>query len=341
MQQEDRAGLGGPWHSPAAAKDRFLTEVLHGLRMPEKELPCKYFYDAAGSQLFEQICELDEYYLTRTELGIMERHAEEMAAAIGSGCLLVEYGPGAGLKTRLLVDRLVSPAGYIPIDLSPEYLQSATSEIAAGYPELEVRPLCADFESDYQLPSLRRRAAKRVIYFPGSTIGNFGPDEASVLLTRVANVCGPGGGLLLGFDLQKDVQTLEAAYNDAKGVTRDFNLNLLARINRELGADFQIDAFHHRAGYNDRLHCIEMFLMSRRPQAVQIDGEQISFAEHEKIRTERSYKYNLEHFCRWVRALGLSVQKVWTDEKKFFAVLYLTVVTSLTPSRQTSGRAQG
>jgi L-histidine Nalpha-methyltransferase len=318
--------LPGPDIERPATKTQFLADVLHGLGQPEKELPCKYFYDEAGSRLFERICELEEYYLTRTELAIMRQHVDEMAAVIGPDCSIIEYGCGAGLKIRLLLDRVTTPAAYIPIDISSECLHRCAAEIAARYAGLEVRPLCADFTGDYRLPEIRIPEARRVVYFPGSTIGNFGPPEAAKLLSRVAAVCGPGGGLLLGFDLQKNVSILEAAYDDSKGVTRDFNLNLLARINLELGANFQIDAFRHRATYNRVLNCIEMYLVSLRTQTVAIGNQTISFAENEMIRTERSYKYDIDQFSRWVVTTGLQVQKVWTDERGFFAVLYLTGV---------------
>jgi dimethylhistidine N-methyltransferase len=304
------------------ARGEFLADVLRGLAQAQKELPCKYFYDAAGSALFEQICDLDEYYLTRTELAIMRRHVAEMASLLGPDCLLIEYGSGTGTKTRLLLDRMEA-AAYVPIDISPEYLQRSAAEITARYPGLEVRPLCTDFASQFQLPPLRAQAKRRIIYFPGSTIGNFGPAEAAVLLSRSARVVGQGGGFLLGFDLQKELTIIEAAYNDSRGVTRAFNLNLLARINRELGADFKLDTFRHCARYDSELNCIEMYLVSTKPQTVLIQGHEISFAKGESIRTERSYKYNLEEFTSWVKQTGFRVEKSWTDEKHLFAVVYL------------------
>jgi dimethylhistidine N-methyltransferase len=314
-----------PDPSQAQERQHFLTEVLDGLRQPAKELPCKYFYDATGSRLFEQICELEEYYLTRTELAILRQYVDEIADWIGPRCLLIEYGSGSSLKTELLLDRLVDVVAYIPIDLSREYLQRSAGSIADRYPGLEVKPLCADFRGDFQLPPTGRHEARRIVYFPGSTIGNFSPPEAAALLSSIAALCRPSGGFLLGFDLQKDVRTLEAAYNDSKGVTRDFNLNLLARINRELGADFQVDAFRHHAFYNRQLACIEMHLVSLQAQTVRLGGETFYLAKGESIRTERSYKYNVEEFRSWVHATGFSVERVWMDRHKLFAVLYMTV----------------
>jgi L-histidine Nalpha-methyltransferase len=302
----------------------FLDEVLHGLGRPQKELPCKYFYDERGSQLFDEICRLDEYYLTRTELGIMRRHAAEMASCLGPNCLLIEYGSGSSVKTRLLLDRLAGPAAYVPIDLSREHLLRSAASLTASYPNLEVLPLCADFTGHFELPVPRRKPARRAVYFPGSTIGNFGPSEAAVLLARVAELVGRGGALLLGFDLRKDLGVLLPAYDDARGVTAAFNLNLLAHLNRELGADFDLSAFRHRVAYNSRLHCIEMYLDSLRDQVVTLGGRRVSLAAGESIRTERSYKYDVEEFRAWVARTGLAVQRVWTDDRRLFAVLLLT-----------------
>jgi dimethylhistidine N-methyltransferase len=321
-----RPSTGARCLTPARAPgtERFLTDVLDGLRRPVKELPCKYFYDEFGSRLFDRICELDEYYLTRTETGIL-RHAPEMAALLGPACLLVEFGSGSSLKTRLLLDHLPRPAAYVPVDLSREHLLRSAADLRLRYPGLEVLPLCADFTGDLDLPAPRRAPARRAVYFPGSTIGNFGPTEAQLLLRRIARLCGPGGALLLGTDLRKDPRILEAAYDDRAGVTRDFNLNLLRRINRELGADFDLSAFRHRAVYNRTLGRVEMHLVSLREQAVRLDGTVIPFAEGESIRTECSYKYDLEQFRGQAAAAGFEVARVWTDERRLFAVQYLTV----------------
>jgi dimethylhistidine N-methyltransferase len=328
LRGDSDVGTGGETMQPGNGDTRaiFLAEVLAGLQRPEKELPCKYFYDERGSRLFEEICTLDEYYLTRTELALMNRHAAGMASCLGPGCLLVEYGSGSGQKTRLLLDHLPKMAAYVPIDLAREQLERSAAALVADYPRVEVLPLCADFTGPFTLPVPARKERRRVVYFPGSTIGNFGQPEAELLFFRVAALVGPGGGMLLGFDLRKDITTLEAAYDDARGVTAAFNLNLLARINRELGADFDLASFGHRASYNTALHCIEMHLISTRPQKVYLDDHVFPFRKGEAIRTERSYKYDVTEFSAWVTRTGLAVQRVWTDEQRFFAVLYLDVV---------------
>jgi dimethylhistidine N-methyltransferase len=305
--------------------DEFRADVLRGLGAQQKYLPCKYFYDEAGSALFEQITELDEYYLTRTELAIMRRHVAEMASLLGRGCLLVEYGSGSSTKTRLLLDHLRDPAGYVPIDVSGEQLHRSARAIAADYPGVEVLPVCADFTGPVELPSPRRQPARRVVYFPGSTIGNFTPEEATALLRRTAALCGPGGGMLLGADMQKDRRVLEAAYNDARGVTAAFNLNLLMRINCELGADFAVDQFAHRAFYDAAEGRIQMHLTSRRQQRVHVGGAEFAFAAGESVRTEYSYKYRLRDLHDLATAAGFEVDRFWTDEREYFSVHYLTV----------------
>ncbi len=318
-------------HNPAALDAcrlpaaEFCADVLHGLGAPAKELPCKYFYDEAGSQLFERITELEEYYPTRTELSIMNRHVAEMAGLLGPRCLLVEYGSGSSTKTRLLLDHLRRPAGYVPIDVSGEHLRRSAQSIADEYPGLEVLPLCADFTRPLELPVPRRQPARRVVTFPGSTIGNFTPDEAVALLRRTAALCGRGGGLLLGADLRKDRRVLEAAYNDRRGVTAAFNRNLLVRINRELGADFAVDRFAHRAFYNAAEGRIEIHLVSRRDQRVHVGDAEFAFAAGESIRTEYSYKYRLRDLDDLGAAAGFEVERFWTDEREYFSVHYLTV----------------
>jgi dimethylhistidine N-methyltransferase len=241
--------------------------------------------------------------------------------------LLIEYGSGSGQKTRQLLDRMQDSVAYVPIDLSRDFLVRSAAELQTAYRGLEVLPLYADFSGPFTLPTPARRERRRVVYFPGSTIGNFGPVEAEVLFARVARLVGTGGGMLLGFDLRKDTAVLEAAYDDARGVTARFNRNLLARINRELGGDFDLVSFRHRAFYNTTLHCIEMHLVSTRTQDVHLGGQVVHFRAGESIRTERSYKYDLEEFRVWVRRTGLSVHRVWTDERRYFAVLDLDVVS--------------
>jgi len=298
-------------------------EVLRGLLHQPKELPPKLFYDERGSQLFDQICELEEYYPTRTEMAIMRAYAHEMAALIGPDCLLVEYGIGSSLKTRILLDHLIAPAGYVPVDISREQLLRSAQRLALSYPRIEILPVWADYTAGLALPRPARRAAQAVIYFPGSTIGNCHPDEAVHLLRQIAALVEPGGGLLIGVDLQKDRATLELAYNDRAGVTAAFNLNMLARINRELGANFQLDQFLHRAFYNDCAGRIEMHLVSQRRQLIDIDGASIVFGAGESILTECSYKYSVESFGALARASGFEVTHVWTDPQRLFSVQYL------------------
>ena len=305
--------------------ESFRREVLTGLRRSDKELPCKFFYDERGSALFDEICELDEYYPTRTELAIMERHAPAMARHIGGDCLLVEYGSGSSVKTRLLLDHLESPAAYVPLDISKEHLMRSAADLAAAYPSLEVIPVCADYSREYDLPSPRRAAAHRTVYFPGSTIGNFHPPDAREFLHGIAEVCGRGGGLLIGVDLKKDRATLERAYDDARGVTAAFNLNLLERINRELGADFELARFRHEAVYDEEAGRVEMRVVSLEEQVVSLGGEAFALEEGERIRTECSYKYSVGEFAALAASAGFGVDEVWTDPERRFSVQYLTV----------------
>jgi L-histidine Nalpha-methyltransferase len=305
-------------------RDCFQRDVCEGLARVQKTLPCKYLYDARGSALFDRICELDEYYPTRTELGILRRHADAMAAALGPRCLLIEYGSGSSVKTDLLRERLESPAAYVPVDISREHLLRAAAALAARHRRLRVLPVCADFIRPFAVPRVAR-AARRVAYFPGSTIGNFGPAEARKFLTQVAEQCGPGGALLIGVDLRKSRAILEPAYDDALGVTAEFNRNLLHRINRELGADFDVSAFDHRAFWNRNEGRIEMHLVSRRDQVVALAGRRFTFARGETIHTESSYKYELEDFGALARSAGFEVDRVWTDAGRFFSVQLLRV----------------
>jgi L-histidine Nalpha-methyltransferase len=309
-------------HPPRPDRE-FLRDVLEGLGRPDKALPCKYFYDARGAELFEQICALDEYYLTRCELAVLERHAPEMARAIGPGCALVEYGSGSSRKTRLLLDQLPDAVAYVPVDLSAEQLRESARRLARDYPHLEVVPVCADFARPFPLPPLRRTPARRVVYFSGSTVGNFGPPEATALLADIARLVGPGGGLLIGVDLHKDRSVLEPAYDDSRGVTAAFNLNLLARINRELGADFRPGRFRHHAFYNEGRRRIEMHLVSLADQVVHVGGHAFAFRAGETVRTEYSYKYGLEEFAGLAKAAGLRREQVWTDARGWFSVQFL------------------
>ena len=300
----------------------FLDEVLSGLDDSPRHLPCKYFYDQRGSRLFDKICELDEYYLTRTELAIMRRSSAEMAEQIGPGVMLVEYGSGSSLKTRLLLKHLSVPAAYVPVDISRKHLQYTANTLSSHFPHIEVLPVCADFTCPFELPTPQRRPSHRAVYFPGSTIGNFPPAAALDLLEQIAALCGDGGGLLIGIDLQKDIGIIESAYNDSLGVTAEFNLNLLRRINCELEADFDLKAFKHAAHYNPSLGRVEIYLVSQADQVVTIRDELFEFTEGERICTEYSYKYTVDDFSQMAAQVGLTLRRVWTDDDQFFGVLH-------------------
>ena len=310
-------------HDFAPETEDFRRDVLEGLRALPKYIPSKYFYDERGSALFERICELDEYYLTRTELAITGDNAKAIAQRLGPRCLLVEYGSGSSLKTRVLLDHLEDPVGYVPIDISRDHLARTAARLDSAYPDLEVLPVCADYTAHYALPAPRRPTRHTVVYFPGSTIGNFTPPQARAFLGHVAEICGPGGGLLVGVDLKKDRAVLERAYNDALGVTAAFNRNLLERVNREIGADFRPNAFRHVAFYEPREGRIEMHLESARDQVVRVDGEEVAFRRGERIHTENSYKYTLGGFAELAGAAGFDVEAVWTDPDDLFSVQYL------------------
>lgn len=307
----------------------FKSDVLEGLAQSPKSLPCKHFYDQRGSELFDQICELPEYYPTRTELAIMREHADEIAAAIGPGVALVEYGSGSSVKTRLLLDALPEPVAYVPVDISEEHLNAAAERLASAYPAIDVVPVAADFTKSLSLPSLPREASHAAVYFPGSTIGNFLPKDAAHLLTQIASLVGTGGGLVIGIDLKKDTAVLEAAYNDAAGVTAEFNKNLLKRINRELDADVAVEGFEHRAVYDDDAGRISISLVAEEQQSVVIAGEAIDFAAGEAIHTEYSHKYTVEGFAELAATAGLQLRKAWTDPQQWFAVLHLVVVADV------------
>jgi dimethylhistidine N-methyltransferase len=321
--------VNAPFASPIGVIDRapglvrFRDDVWAGLGTPRKTLPCKYFYDARGSALFERICDLPEYYPTRTEISIMATHAGAMSERLGARCVLVEYGSGSSRKTRLLLDHLRDPAGYVPIDISRTALADSARALRAAYPGLEVLPVCADYTAALEIPRTRTAAARRGVYFPGSTIGNFTPPQAQRFLAQMARVAGPGGALLVGVDLRKDRVTLERAYDDAAGVTAAFNRNLLARINRELGGDFALDRFAHRALYDEAAGRVEMHLVSTEAQTVRVGGRVFRFERGETIHTENSYKYGLAHFAALAAGAGLVVRDVWTDAADLFSVQLL------------------
>ena len=303
--------------------DEMSEEVLAGLSARQKTLPCKYFYDERGSQLFDAICELPEYYLTRTELGIMETHVDAMAAALGPRVLLIEPGSGSSLKTRLLLEHLPDPVAYVPVDISREHLMKAAERLKQLYPALELLPVCADFNQPFPLPAPRREASRTAVYFPGSTLGNFVPAEAAALLRHMRHLAGDDGALLVGIDLQKDPAVLVRAYDDAAGVTAEFNLNILARLDRELGADFDLRRFHHRAVWDPKQGCIEMHLVSAREQTVTVAGQRFHFRAGEHILSERSHKYTLEGFSALAAQAGLKIERQWTDDRRYFCVACL------------------
>ncbi|HET7370277.1 MAG TPA: L-histidine N(alpha)-methyltransferase [Gammaproteobacteria bacterium] len=302
------------------------TDVLHGLRQPQKWISSMYFYDERGSQLFDEICQLPEYYPTRTEIGIMENDAEEMSELLGPNALLVEFGSGSSVKIRVLLEHLDRLAAYVPVEISREHLLNSAQELQDSYPDVVILPVCADFTAPFDLPEPPQPAARNVVYFPGSTIGNFEPPDALDLLRQMRRVAGDGGALLIGVDMKKDPSILERAYDDAAGVTAAFNKNILARLNRELGADFDLAHFHHRALWNPKHGRIEMHLVSDRVQTVSIGGEAISFAENEFIHTESSYKYLPDEFARLAAEAGFAVEHVWTDPAGLFSVQYLLSV---------------
>lgn len=311
---------------PGAPAGTLLAEVLVGLQQSPRAIPSKFFYDARGSQLFDRICELEAYYPTRTERAIMERHVAEMVERIGPRGLLVEYGSGSSVKTRILLDHLPQPAGYMPIDISCAHLMQAARALAERYAALPIYPVCADYTQLLELPAVEGMA-KTVVFFPGSTIGNFTPLEARAFLQRVAVLCGRrgGGGLLIGVDLKKEPAVLHAAYNDPEGVTAAFNKNVLVRLNRELGADFNVDRFAHYAFYEPVHGRVEMHLVSLADQTVTLGPVRVDLVEGESIRTEYSYKYTRAGFAALAASAGFTVAHVWTDARRRFSVQYLTV----------------
>ena len=293
-----------------------------------KSLPCKYFYDERGSDLFQQICELPEYYPTRTETALLKDCAGEIAAAIGPRCRLIEYGTGSSEKMRILLDALELPSAFVSVDISREHLLQTTSALARDHPEMDVQAVCADFTKPFTVPySTKDFEGKAVAFFPGSSLGNFHHHEAVEFLRNTASVVGPGGGLVIGIDLKKDVDILNAAYSDSAGVTAAFNLNLLVRINDELSGNFDVDAFAHHAFYDEEKGRIEMHIVSREKQTVGIGGKEIHFSEGETIQTENSYKYDIAEFQDLARKADFESAQVWTDPGHLFSVHYLEIAS--------------
>lgn len=306
-------------------EDAEVQEVISGLRQAVKHLPCKFFYDQHGSTLFDRICAQPEYYLTRTETAILQSNIETIGDYIGEGALLVEFGSGSSVKTRILLEHLVNLAGYVPIDVSGEHLQQVARQLEIDFPHIPIWPVVGDYTRPVTIPARVLASSRRpVAFFPGSTIGNFAPEAAESFLRRTALLVGPQGGVLIGVDLEKDDTVLEAAYNDAAGITAEFNRNILNVINRRFGADFDPAAFDHRAIYNRDAGRIEMHLVANRPTTVTIADEPFCFAEGEVIVTEHSYKYRLEEFSLLARRAGFVSDEVWCDADRRFSVHLLS-----------------
>jgi len=345
MNAGDRAGPTGasngstfvvsrqstPQASPVALaeKSSFLEEIMAGLSKSPRSLPCKFFYDERGAQLFQKICELPEYYITRAELQILRRQGVAIAAALGDQIELIGLGTGAGTKTRILLEKLREPAVYVSIDISKEQLQKSTERFHKLFPKLQILPVTADYLEHFEVPLPRRVSSRSVVYFPGSTIGNFEPNGATEFLHRLVDLCGQDGGLLIGVDLQKDKAIIEAAYNDSQGVTAQFNLNLLVRANRELSADFDLNNWRHRAVYNSDEGRVEMYLISECDQRVHVEGRPFDFGAGEKILTEYSYKHTPEGFAALASRAGFEFKRIWTDDASLFGVFYFAVASSM------------
>ena len=302
-----------------AEDEEFALAVLDGLARPQKALPCRFFYDARGSELFEEITRLPEYYPTRTETGILEAHAAQMAEGVPAGGILVEFGSGSSRKTEILLQQLPHLGAYVCVDVSESALNGARQRLAARFPTLDVRPIVRDFSRAFAFPGDLAQRPKTG-FFPGSTIGNLTPVEAQRLLRVFRTDLSPGGRLIVGVDLKKDARQLVLAYNDSRGVTAAFNLNLLARINRELGGTFDLEAFEHEAVYNPRDGRIEMYLQSKCCQGVEVSERRFCFQAGERIHTENSYKYTIGQFQDLARSAGWQPRRVWADEANLFSV---------------------
>ncbi|MDG1886030.1 MAG: L-histidine N(alpha)-methyltransferase [Alphaproteobacteria bacterium] len=303
--------------------NEFLTDVIDGLNQKPKTLKPKYFYDNRGAELFTEICKTPEYYPTRTEIEILKLNAKDIASEIGDNVALIEYGSGALEKIQILLNVLENPAGIIPVDISKDQLIEATAELQTMYPDLKIIPIPADFTKPISIPKLSPAPANRVAFFPGSTIGNFEPNLAISFLQGVTDTIGPGGLLLIGFDLKKQTETLVAAYDDKAGITETFNKNILHRINTELGGNFDIQSFKHIARYNEKEGRIEMHLESQTNQSVSIKNTVFQFMEKETIHTENCYKFTETDFKALASKAGLSPVKAWNDNRRYFAVMLL------------------
>ena len=311
------------FHDHAAEEESFLDAALEGLSRPDKAIPCRFLYDARGSALFDEICELPEYYPTRTETGILQARAGEIAELVGPGVQLIELGSGSSVKVRILLEAFQDPAAYVAVDVSREHLRRAAARLASDFPRLEVAAVCADYAAPFPLPELGG-GGRRLAFFPGSTIGNLEPEAALAFLKLWARRLGPDAAMLVGVDLKKDVGILHAAYDDAQGVTAAFSLNLLARANRELGADFDLSGFRHEARYDQAFGRIEIHLRSLKDQTVRLASRAFAFARGERLHVEHSYKYGLDQFQQMAREAGFEPTAVFTDPSQLFSVHYLT-----------------
>jgi L-histidine N-alpha-methyltransferase len=299
----------------------FRQDVLAGLSKRRKSLPCRWLYDERGSELFEAITQLDEYYPTRVETGILRLNAAEIAAFVGKGASVIEYGAGAGIKTEILIAALEAPRLYVPVDISGDFLDQAVISLRHRFPKIGIWPIVADFTEDFEIPGNIPKA--RSAFFPGSTIGNLDHGETVSFLRRIHRHVGPKGTAVIGVDLTKDVRVLRAAYNDREGVTAAFNMNLLARINRELDGDFRLDRFAHEARWNSAVSAIEMHLVSQEAQSVAVDGQSFDFQTGESIHTETSRKYDVRTFSAVVESAGWYIDEMWTDPRQSFGVFGL------------------
>ena len=311
------------FHDYAPEQSDFLDDVIEGLHCHPKKLSPKYFYDQRGSELFDEICQQPEYYPTRTEISILQNNADDIARLVGPDCVLIELGSGVSEKIRCLFD-VLSPASYLGIDISKDFLLLSTKRLSRDYPELEVHAVCADFTQQIELPE-QCKSDRLVAFFPGSSIGNFEPDDAINLLRDVATMVGKGNKLLIGVDLKKDNAVLDAAYNDAEGITADFNLNLLQRLQQELDVEMDINSFRHHAFYNEQKGRVEMHLVSQCDQQLIIDGESFQLNCDETLHTENSYKYDLTEFEGMAEKAGFGIEQVWTDPQHLFSVQCLVV----------------
>ncbi len=300
-----------------------MIELLEGLDQDEKSISPKYFYDEHGSQLFDKITRLPEYYLTGTELGIMLGNIDEIVDIVGEKASLIEFGSGSSLKTRVLLEHLKPLAAYVPVDISEEHLLASARQIGSEFPETEVLPVVADFTQQFELPRPSVMPQRNIVYFPGSTIGNFTHDAALELLKVMRHEAKENGALLIGVDLQKDPDIIESAYNDSEGVTAAFNVNMLRHLNRDYGTDFDLDMFSHDARYDPNEGRVVIRLVSEKDQVVQVGGTRIDIADGEAILTEYSHKYTLKGFAEMAARAGFRVEKVWTDAKKIFSVQFL------------------